>query len=223
MAGFNWCGDLNGQKVPIIKKELIATATAVEKGEPVQITPGTGIVVHAGPTDFDDPIYGIATEPHDGATSGRQVGTEIEISVSPSALYKYNCSKIYTLTGGSTATAVDSSLVPQTDDLWINGYIEIVTCAADSSLIGKRVKITDSTGSTGSLALAETLSAALASGDTYKLCPGNYAHGHIGWDLDSDGMNPNFDADGGNVLELYDTNPKRMECTWKFNRSLVNS
>ena len=174
--------------------------------------------------DFDDPIYGVANENHDGATAdGRQTGTEIEISVSDTALYKYDCSKVYTLTDGSTTTAVDSSLVPQTNDFWINGYIEIVTCAADSSLIGKRVKITDSVGASGTLTLAETLSAALASGDTIKLCPGNYAHGYLGWDLDADAMNPDFDAIGGTVLELYDTNPKRMECTFRFRRSSVTS
>jgi len=49
-AGFHWCGDLNGQKVPIIKKELIATATAIEKGEPVIFTAGTGIAAVAAPT-----------------------------------------------------------------------------------------------------------------------------------------------------------------------------
>jgi hypothetical protein len=223
MAGFEWIGDLNGQKNPIIKKSYIPTATAVERGEPVQFTQGTGVIVHAAPTDFDDPIYGVATEPHDGSTSGRQSGTEIELSMSPTALYRHKLTKVYTLTGGSTSTAVDSSLVPATNHFWKGGYIEIVSCANDSSLNGKRVSISDSTGGSGSLALAETLPAALQAGDTIRLCPGYMAHGHIGYDLDSDAMNVDFHADGGETLEIYDTNPKLMEMTVMFRKYKILS
>lgn len=184
MAGFEWMGDLNGVKFPIVKKCYIPTATAVERGEPVQFTQGTGVIVHAGPTDFDDPVYGVATEPHDGASSGRQSGTEIELSVSPTALYRHKCDKVYTMTGGSTTTCVDSSLVPATDNFFIGGAIKIVNCVADSSLNGKIVSIADSTGSTGTLTLAETLPVVLASGDTYSLCPGYMAHGYVGYDLE---------------------------------------
>ena len=40
MKGFNWAGDLNGQKNPIIRKVMVPDATAIEKGEPLNYTPG---------------------------------------------------------------------------------------------------------------------------------------------------------------------------------------
>jgi len=164
-------------------------------------------------------------EAHDGSTSGRDSGNWIELVVNDAddCIFRHKAAKAYTLTGGSTTTAVDSSLLPQTDNFWIGGAIKIISCAADSSLNGRVVKISDSTGATGSLALAETLPAALASGDTIYLCPGYMAHNHIGYDLDSDAMNPNFDADGGTVLELYDTDPDNMTMYFKFKRSSVTS
>ena len=220
MKGFRWAGDLNGQKNPIVRKYYVPDATAIEKGEPVQFTQGTGIIVHADPTDFDNPIFGVSMQ-EKAASDGT---TEIELSVSPTALYKYDCrSQAYTLTDGSTTTAVDSSIVPQTDNFWIGGMIEIISCAADSSLNGRRVRISDSTGSSGTLTLGETLPAALAAGDTIYLCPGYMAHGHLGYDLDSTAMKVNFDADGGTVLEIFDTNPDTMEMIVMFHRSSVTS
>jgi hypothetical protein len=219
MKGFNWAGDLNGHKNPIIRKMYVADATAIEKGEPLIYTQGTGVAAITAPTDFDDPIDGVSLvekAANDGVT-------QIDVSVSPTALYRYKCSKVYTLTGGSTTTAVDSSIVPQTDNFWIGGAIRIVTCAADSSLVGRVVKIADSTGSTGSLALAETLPAALASGDTIQLCPGYMAEGYLGYDLDSDSMNPDFDAIGGNVLKIQYTNPDTMEMVVTFEKFAVVS
>jgi len=213
MKGFNWAGDLNGHKNPLVRKVYIPTATAIEKGEPIDYTQGTGVIVLAGPTDFDDPIFGVSMQEH-AANSG----TTLEISYSPSAIYKYKAAKTYTMTGGSTLTCVDSSLVPQTDNFWIGGAIKIISCAADSSLNGRVVKISDSTGSTGSLALAETLPAALASGDTYQLCPGYMAEGYLGYDLDSDAMNPDYDAIGGNVLRILYSNPDTMETFFVFER-----
>jgi len=220
MKGFRWAGDLNGQKNPIVRKYYVPDATAIEKGEPVQFTQGTGIIVHADPTDFDNPIFGVSMQ-EKAASDGT---TEIELSVSPTALYKYDCrSQAYTLTDGSTTTAVDSSIVPQTDNFWIGGMIEIISCAADSSLNGRRVRISDSTGSSGTLTLGETLPAALAAGDTIYLCPGYMAHGHLGYDLDSIAMKVNIDADGGTVLEIFDTNPDTMEMIVMFHRSSVTS
>jgi phosphoribosylaminoimidazole (AIR) synthetase len=48
MKGFYWAYDLNGAKVPVIKPFVIPTATAIEQGEIVLHTPGTGIAVVAG-------------------------------------------------------------------------------------------------------------------------------------------------------------------------------
>jgi hypothetical protein len=44
-----------------------------------KFTAGTGIAA-IGDSDQDDPVLGVATEPHDGATTGRQTGTEIKVS-----------------------------------------------------------------------------------------------------------------------------------------------
>jgi len=166
------------------KEYLIASATAIEKGEMVKFTPGTGIVA-VGDADQDDPIRGVSAESHDGSTAdfiGRQTGTKIFVYDDPNDVFELTSTEAQTLTGGSTTTAVISGLLPQTDNLWIEGYVEIVTCAADSDLIGRMVKISDSTGATGTLTLAETLTAALASGDTIRIHPGRYAIGEYGWD-----------------------------------------
>ncbi len=98
------------------------------------------------------------------------------------------------------------------------GAIQIVSCAADSSLNGKIVSISDSTGASGTLTLAETLPAALAAGDTVKLCLGYMAEDYLGYDLDSDAMNPDFDAIGGNVLRFLYSTPENMEMFFTFER-----
>lgn len=214
MKGFNWSGDLNGQKNPIVRSLYVLNATAIEQGEPIIYTPGTGVAVVAAPTDFDDPIDGVSMIEKVAADGT----TYIDVSVSPTAIYKYKAAKSYTLTGGSTTTAVIASLMPQTNSLWKGGAIKIIACAADSSLNGRVYKISDSTGATGTLTLSETLPATLASGDTIYLCPGYMAHNYLGWDLDSDAMNPDYAAVGGNVLRLHATNPDAMESQWIFER-----
>lgn len=213
MKGFNWAGDLNGHKNPIIRKVYIPTATEIEKGEPINYTQGTGVIVLAAPTDFDDPIFGVSMQEHEANS-----GTELEISTSPTAIYKYKAAKAYTLTDGSTTTAVDSSLLPQTNDFWIGGSIKIISCAADSSLNGRVVKISDSTGSSGLLTLAETLPATLGAGDTIYLCPGYMAENYLGYDLDSNAMNPDYDANGGNVLRILYSNSDTLETYFLFEK-----
>jgi len=217
MAGFKWAGDRNGQKNALIRDYLIPTATAIEAGEPVDFTQGTGVIVLAHPEALDDPILGVATAVHAASS-----GTSIEISYSPTAIYKYHASKTYSATGGSTTTIVDDSLLPATDDFWIGGAVKIISCAADSSLNNKILKITDSTGSTGTLTFAAQ-TAALASGDTYQLCLGNHAENHLGYDLDSDAMNPDFDADGGNVLRFLYAEPDLMDMYFVFESHLTVS
>lgn len=209
--GFVWAG----KRPPTIRSLYIPTATAIEKGEPVNFKQGTGVIVLAEPNDFDDPITGVATAAH-AANSGTSL--EVVMNDSDDCIFKYKCCKTYTLTGGSTTTAVDSSLVPATNSFWKGGAIQIVSCAADSSLNGRIVKISDSAGSSGTLTLAETLPAALASGDTIYICPGYMAYEHLGYDLDSDAMNPDFEADGGNVLRILYTNPDTMEMFVRFER-----
>ena len=217
MKGFRWAGDLNGQKNPMVKRCYVPDATAIEMGEPVRYTQGTGIVVLDDPTNLLDGIYGVSMT-EKAANDGT---TWIDVSISPTALYKYDCrSHVYTLTGGSTTTAVDSSLLPATNDIWIGGKIEIISCAADSSLNGRRVSISDSTGSSGTLTLGETLPAALAAGDTIYICPGYMMESHqatgIGYDLDATAMELDFDADGSAVTRIFSTNPDTMEIVVTF-------
>lgn len=220
LKGFTWAKDLSGHPQPQVRKFVIPDATAIEKGEPVQFTQGTGVVVHAGPADFDDPILGVSI--NEKAANDGQV--QLEVSCSPTAVYKWNGKqKTYTLTGGSTTTAVDSSLMPQTDNFLKNGSIRIVSCAADSTLNGKVVKIASSTGATGTITLAETLPAALAAGDTINICLGEYAKDYLGYDLDADAMNPDFDAVGGTVLRFLYSDTRTMDMFFMFEKYGVTS
>jgi hypothetical protein len=215
--GFQWAYDLNGHPNPIIKKVPVPDATAIESGEPVSFTQGTGIVVLAGPTDLDDPIYGVSMN-EKAANDGQ---TMLEVSVSPSAVYRHKAALAYTATGGSTTTFVDSSLLPQTNNFYKGGSIKIISCAANSALNGKTVMISASTGATGTLTLAETLPSALASGDTAYICLGDYAIDHLGFDLSSDSMKVNFDADGGNVLRYIGSEPMLQNMYFKFDRNPI--
>jgi hypothetical protein len=204
---FKWAYDLSGNKTPQIKEMVIPMATAIELGEMVLNTPGTGIAVVAG-TDFDDPALGAAMQEH-AANSG----TNIKVSVSPTAVYSLKPRNVITATGGSTTTFVVAGLLPQTDDLWNGGYIQVVTCAADPTMIGKLIKITDCTGATGTLTFA-TQGAAFASGDTAYLCPGPLAIGSFGWDLDANGTEVDWDTSGGEALVLVDVDPDTFTTYW---------
>jgi hypothetical protein len=207
MKGFRWAYDLNGAKVPFVKRLYIPTATAIEQGEMVLFTPGTGVATVSG-EDFDDPAIGAAVYAH-AANSG----TSIPVSVSPTAVYAHGNGNVITATGGSTTTFVVSGLLPQTNDLWNGGKLKIISCAADSSLNGKVITITDSTGASGTLTF-DTQPAAFAAGDTAYLCPGPLAIGEYGWDLDADGMNVDWDTSGGSALTLIDTDPDTFTTYW---------
>lgn len=154
-------------------------------------------------------------EPHDGATAGRQSGTEIKVSASPTAVYELRTTNIITATGGSTTTFVVTGLLPQTNDLWIGGRLEVVTCAADSSLVGAMLPITDSTGATGTLTFATQI-AAFAANDTAYLHPGPLAIGEYGWDLTGDGTDVDWDTSGGEALQLVDAQPELKKSFWKL-------
>lgn len=214
MAYFKFAYDLVTGNTEILKPFYIAAATAIEKGEIVLFTPGTGIAAVAG-TDFNDPAIGVATEPHNGSSDGRQSGTEIKVTCSPTAVFALRSTNIITATGGSTTTFVVAGLLPQTDNLWIGGYLEVVTCAADSSLVGKMIKITDSTGATGTLTFG-TQGAAFAAGDTAYLHPGPLCVGEYGWDLTADGTDVDWDTDGGEALQLVGADPEQKLSYWKL-------
>jgi len=205
---------------PRIMELPIVGTTVIERGELVKFTPGTGVVAVAG-TDFDDPCIGVAMENHNGSSAGRQSGTVIKIAVNDAdqpLLLKWNCANTITATGGSATTFVVAGLLPQTDDIWNGGYIQVLTCAADSSMVGKRIKISDCTGATGTLTFS-TQTAAFAAGDTVRLCPAKLAVTLFGWDLDSDGTNVDWDTSGGEALMLVDADPANMVSYWKIRLS----
>jgi hypothetical protein len=214
MAYFKFAKNTGNRTSPP-KMFPIATATAIEKGEIVLFTPGTGIAAVAG-TDFDDPAIGVAAEAHDGSTAdGRQTGTEIKVYADPNDVFELRTTFTLTATGGSTTTFVDSTLLPQTNNLWKDGYLEIVSCAADSSLNGTMHKISSSTGATGTITVP-TLPAALAAGDTAYIHPGRYAVGEYGWDLNSDGTDVDITTSGGEALQLWDVDPANKKSFWKL-------
>lgn len=204
---------MRGGQQSLIVDLPIATGTAIQRGELVKFTPGTGVVAVAG-TDFDDPAIGVALEEHDGSSEG-QTGTTIKVETSPEAVYELRTTFTLTATGGSTTTFVDSTLLPQTDNLWIGSYLEVVTCAADSDQVGKMIKVTDSTGATGTLTFA-TQPAAFASGDTAYLHAGPLAIGEYGWDLDANGTDVDITLSGGEALVLVASDAKNKKSYWKL-------
>jgi|GEM_PF-1579456 len=213
MAYFKFAYD-DASPTEILKPFPIATGTVIEKGEIVLATPAVGIAAVAG-TDFDDPAMGVASERHNGVSAGREVGVEIKVSCSPTAVFALRTTNIITATGGSATTFVVAGLLPTTDNLWIGGRLEVVTCAADPSLAGAMIPITDSTGSGGTITFA-TQTAAFASGDTAYLHPGPLAIGSYGWDLTSDGTDVDWDTSGGEVLQLVDAQPELKLSFWKL-------
>ena len=212
MAYFKWARDLSGNKTPQIKEYYVAATTAIEKGECVSFTPGTGIE-SVGGTDFNEVWIGVAMEPHDGATDGRQSGTKIKVSSSPTAVYRLKSTATLTATGGSTTTFVVSGLLPTTDNLWIGSYLEVKTCAADSTMVGEMIPITDSTGSSGTLTFG-TQRAAFAADDTAVLHPGKLAIGEYGWDLVTGNCDIDLDTSGGEAITLVDADPANKYSFW---------
>lgn len=198
------------------RKNSIASATAIQYGEVVKKT--NGLVVAVGDTDQDDPYLGVSAEDHDGATTGgRQVGTEILIYDDPNDCFEYEPKELCTATGGSTTTFVDSNLQFAVDDQLNGGYLKIVSCAADSSLNGRKVKISDYTASGGTVTLAETLPVALAAGDTAYICPGPIAVGTYNWDLDSDGTGINWeDTSAGEAIRIDKVDPLNFKIYIQF-------
>lgn len=218
MANFRWLRN-EANRVGNPRKYDIAAATAIEKGEMVKLT--NGLVVAVGDTDSDDPYLGVSAVSHDGATvDGVQTELTIPIYDDPQDVFALYPTKAITATGGSTTTFVDSSLLPATDDILNSGAIKIVTCAADSSLVGRVVKISDFTGSGGTITLAETLPAALAAGDTAYLCPGSRAVGQYGWDLVSDGDDVDWETNGGESLLFVGSDTVKFEAHFKLRSHL---
>ena len=209
--------DLVTGNTEILKPFYIPTATAIEKGEVVIFTPGAGIAA-VGDQDQDGPVLGVASEAHDGSTTGRQTGTEIKVSCSPTACFRVPCALVLTATGGSTTTFVDSNLRPATDDIFNGGYIKVVTCAADTAgvSIGKKIKITDYTGSGGTITVG-TQPYAFASGDTVKLFPGPLAVTSYSHNLTAGGTDIDFEETAaGEAIQIIAADPINEVLVVKF-------
>jgi hypothetical protein len=187
--------DLSGY-ADIIKEFPIATGTAIEKGEVVKLVAGK--VVAIGDADQDDPYLGVAAEPHDGATAGRQVGLKIKVYCSPTAVFKCKPATVSTADSGSATTFVDGELVAGAgfaDDDFNGGYIKII---AATNLKPKVIEVADFTVATGTITVANQ-GAAVAANDTAYLFP---PVGSIGWDLNSDGTNLDLKAKGGESIRI---------------------
>lgn len=217
MAGLKFAYDLITGNTELLKPFYIPTGTAIEKGEVVIFTPGTGIAA-VGDQDQDNPVLGVAVEAHDGATAGRQKGLEIKVSCSPTACFRVPNRLVLTATGGGATTFVDSNLRPAVNDIFNGGYIEVVTCAADTtgSMTGKLIKITDYTGSGGTITVA-TQPHAFASGDTVILWPGPLAVTTYSHNLTSDGTDIDFEETAaGEAIQIIAANPINKELVIKF-------
>lgn len=200
------------------RDHYIANTTAIEKGEIVKYTAGTGIVTYAEYAQPRTRALGVAAHAHDGATDdGVNKEYSMKIYDHPDDIFQLEKPVLLTATGGSTTTFVDSGLLPATDDVMNDGYLEIVSCAADSSLNGKMIKITDHTGSGGTLTFA-TQPATFASGDTAYLWPGKRAIGYYAWNLNSDGTAVDYATGSGDgyLMQLWDVDPERKKAFFKL-------
>jgi hypothetical protein len=201
---FKWAKNLSN-RVGAPRELPIVAATVIERGEFVDFTPGVGVVAADG-DDFDDPTCGVAAEDHDGATAGRESGTLINVYDHQDDIFSVVPRDAITATGGSTTTFADTNL-PNVNDLFNGGYLQILTCAADSSLIGRKVKIMDYVGGTGTITF-DALPSALAAGDTAYLCPGKLAIGTYTFDANADNTDIDWESAAGEAMEIYDADPE---------------
>jgi len=213
MQGFVWAGDLNGQKNPLVGKFYVPDATAVKKGQVLRFVAGTGLAALNNPAAFDEAIFGVSQQ-EKAASDGT---TEIEVSYSPTAIYKYSARRAISLDNGSTSTAVVTDMnTNDVTDIFKGGAIRIVSCAADSTLNGKVVGITAFNAGNGTMTLGETLPNTLAAADVINVVPGNLAAGYTKWDLDSTSVHPHFGTISGKCLKFLWSNLDTLESYYMF-------
>jgi hypothetical protein len=191
-----------GGGVCVPRPYYIAAATAIERGEVVLFTPGTGIAAVAG-TDFDDPAIGVAAEAHDGSTAGRQSGTEILIFDDPAYVFKVVPRTESTTTGGDATSWIDSSLTAA-NDIFNGGHIVITdTNNVAGFAVGDVLTITDFANSGGDCTVTGA-GGTIASGMKGYIYPDKRAAGNFAFDLNSDGTNIDLDTAGGEALYIED-------------------
>ena len=191
---------------PLVPRTFyIATGTAIEKGEMVQFTVGVGVAaLGSDGTDFDVPALGVAAEVHDGATAGRQVGTEILVYCDPDIVYGVVPKTLSTTTGGDATSWIDSSLTAA-NDIFNGGKIVIVSTNSIAGFnVGDVLDITDFANSGGDCTVTGA-GGTIAAGMTGYIYPGKRSATCHGFDLDSDGTNIDLDTAGGESLNIVDT------------------
>ncbi|CAI6073573.1 hypothetical protein [Cohnella sp. JJ-181] len=190
---------------PIIEEFPIAAGTVIEKGEVVKLV--EGFVVAVGDTDQDDPYLGVSAEEHTGTASllnPRSNGNKIKVYCSPLAVFKCKPGIISTATGGNTTTWVDSGFTDPADDKFNGGLLKVRKSATLTNGVGKWYTVTDFTKTTGTFTGAFT--GGVSVGDQALVLP---PVGSFGWDLNSDGTNLNFAANGGESIMIVRVDPEQ--------------
>lgn len=204
MAYFQWTRNMHPGTGPLIQEFPIATATAIEYGE-VVILSGGKVAAVGTPATFNEPVLGVAAEPHDGATAGRQVGLRIKVVCNPDAIFKVKPTHYITATSGSTSTFADTNLMPATNDIYIGGYLKVRSCAAGIPA-GTLLRITDYAAA-GFVITFATQAFVFAAADTAFLYPPLDIVGYSVFDLDSDGVDVDFEVGAGNGMVIVNADP----------------
>lgn len=177
----------------------IPTATVIEKGEIVQLTPGTGIAVLTEGTDFDDPALGVAAEVH-AANSGYS----ILVYCDPDIVYKVVPKTLSTVDSGDATSWIDAEYTAA-DDIFNGGKIVIVgTNSVSGFSVGDVLDITDFANTGGDFTVTGA-GGTIAAGITGYIYPGSLAVGSFAFDLNSDGTNINMKTAGGQSLIIVRT------------------
>ena len=174
----------------------IPTATVIAKGQPVQFTAGTGIVVYDA-TDADDPLLGIAAEDH-AANSG----TELLVYDDPNIYFKCIPTTESTATGGDATNWIDSSLTAA-DDIFNGGHVVITdTNSVAGFNVGDVLNITDFANAGGDCTVTGA-GGTIAAGMKGYIYPGKLAVNSIAFDTAALPYN-NFDMDtaGGETFKF---------------------
>ena len=220
MAGFKFAYN-SANRVSPPKKYLIGATTVVKKGALVKFVIGSGVEELGGTlaAAMTSPILGVAAAGHDGVTDdGVNKATLIEVYSDPNDVFELRSTYAITADSGSTSTFVEANTGDgDVTDLFKNGYLEVVTCAADSTMVGEMIKITGYTHSSGSFAFA-TQRAAFAVGDTARLHPGKNAVGFYKSDASSDSMDIAYLAgdEDGLLMLIVDAEPESKKCFYKI-------
>ena len=195
---------------PIVHEYDIAATTVIEKGEVVKLV--EGLVVAVGDTDQDDPYLGVATEDHTGSAdtlNPRSTGKRIKVWDSPTAVFKCKPNAIVTAASGSTTTAVDAAYGTIANDKFNGGYLKVIS--ATNLVPGRVYRITDFATTSGTF--TGVFGASVAANDTFLLLPPVLSHG---WDLNSDGTTLDLAANGGESIQVEDTESDTGWVYWRL-------